>query len=100
METKATFNVQPSDMQKRIAYARQLRNDNGQSTIVLFEIGKTYEAYDESAEIIHQYCHTFIVYEKTFTFTDFKMKCEDWIFPLLIKKGYKLAIITKEFMNY
>lgn len=99
MEIKLTFNDQPSDMQKRIAYARSMREENGQSTIVLFEIGSTYEAYDESAELIHMNCKTHIVYTETFAFTDFKKDCEDWIFPRMIRKGYKLVIITKQYMN-
>lgn len=99
METTLKFNDQPSDMKKRVAYARQFRLENGQNTIVLFEIGATYEAYDESAELLHKFCKTFIVHSETFTFTDFKQDSENWIFPCMIREGYKFAIITKEFMN-
>lgn len=99
METNIKFNDQPSDMQKRAAYARQMRMKHGQCTIVLFEIGCTYETYDESAELIHQHCNTILVHTETFAFTDFKKDCESWVFPRMVHNGYKLLIVTKQFMN-
>lgn len=99
METTLKFNDQPGDMKKRVAYARQYRLEKGQNTIVLFEIGATYEAYDESAELLHKVCKTWILHSDSFTFTDFKKDAEFWIFASMIRKGYKFAIITKEFMN-
>lgn len=87
--------VQTANMKIRAAKAAELREEYGNNTIVLFAVGNRYEAYDESAEALHDICNQPLFYSGSISSTDFRTTCSDWIFPKMIKEGYKICIFEK-----
>lgn len=79
----------------RASKTDEIRNKNGNNTIVLFQVGDNYEAYEECAEAIHDICGTPLIYQGNTAFTDFKTECDFWIFPKMIREHYKLCIIEQ-----
>lgn len=75
--------------------ADDIRTKNGKNTIVLFEVGNNYEAYNESADALHDICKTPLTTEGSITSTEFKTENADVIFPKMIRKGYKFCIFEK-----
>lgn len=65
----------------------------GTNTIVLLEIADTYEAYNKSAEQLHTICKIPIIYYGNTATLDFKKDCDTWVFPKLVREGFKICII-------
>lgn len=84
--------AQTAGMKIRAAKAAELREKYGNNTIVLFAVGDRYEAYDESAEALHDICKQPLFYQGSISSTDFRKTCTDWIYPKMIKNGYKLCV--------
>lgn len=87
--------VQTANMKIRAAKAAEQREKFGNNTIVLFAVGDSYEAYNESAEALHDICKQPLFYQGNISSTDFRTTCSDWIFPKMIKEGYKFCIFEK-----
>lgn len=65
----------------------------GTKTIVLLEMGNTYEAYNDSAELLHTSCEFPIIYYGDIPYIDFQKECDFWVFPRMIRAGFKFCII-------
>ena len=87
--------VQTANMKIRAAKAVELREEYGNNTIVLFAVGDSYEAYDESAEALHDICNQPLYYQGNISSTYFRTRCTDWIYPKMIRAGFKLCIFEK-----
>lgn len=87
--------VQTANMKIRAAKAAELREKYGNNTIVLFAVGDSYEAYDESAEALHDICKQPLFYQGSISSTDFRKTCTDWIYPKMIREGYKLCVFEQ-----
>ena len=87
--------VQTANMKIRAAKAAEAREKYGNNTIVLFEVGDYYEAYNESAETLHEICKQILYFNGNISSTEFRKECTDWIFPKMIKNDYKLVIFDK-----
>lgn len=87
--------AQTAGMKIRAAKAAEQREKYGNNTIVLFAVGDSYEAYNESAEVLHDICNQPLYYQGNISSTDFRTTCSDWIFPKMIKEGYKICIFDK-----
>lgn len=95
METSIQDIVQQANYQVRAAKADDIRQKNGQNTIVLFELGNYYEGYNESAEALHDILQFPITSMGKISITYFKKTCDYWVFPRLIREGYKICIYQK-----
>lgn len=82
-----------NNMKIRAAKAAELREKYGNNTIVLFAVGDSYEAYNDSAEALHDICKQPLFFMGNISSTDFRKKCADWIYPKMIKEGYKICIL-------
>lgn len=87
--------AQTAGMKIRAAKAAEQREKYGNNTIVLFAVGDRYEAYNESAEALHDICNQPLFFMGTISSTDFRKECTDWIYPKMIREGYKLCIFEK-----
>ena len=80
-------------MMVRAQKAEDIRTKSGENTIVLFGIGNTYEAYNESAEELHTICKFPIIHFGKIAHLDFKKDCDFWVFPKMVREGFKICII-------
>lgn len=87
--------VQTANLKIRAAKAAEAREKYGNNTIVLFEVGDYYEAYEESAEALHEICKQILFFNNPISSTEFRKECSDWIFPKMIKADYKICIYYK-----
>lgn len=87
--------AQTAGMKIRAAKAAEQREKYGNNTIVLFAVGDSYEAYNESAEALHDICNQPLYYQGNISNTYFRSTCTDWIYPKMIKEGYKICIFEK-----
>lgn len=85
--------VQHANLMIRAQRADDIRKKNGSNTIVLFVIGNYYEAYNESAEQLHTICKFPIIHYGNIPTLDFKKDCDAWVFPKMVREGFKLCII-------
>lgn len=95
MEISIQDTVQHAGLQVRAVKASEIIAKHGINTIVLFEIGNTYEAYNENAEQLHTICKFPIIHYGNLATLDFKKDCESWVFPKMIRAGFKLCIMEK-----
>lgn len=87
--------AQTAGMKIRAAKAAEQREKYGNNTIVLFAVGDRYEAYDESAEALHDICNQPLFFMGNISSTDFRKECTDWIYPKMIREGYKLCVFEQ-----
>lgn len=66
----------------------------GTNTIVLLEIGNRYETYNKSAAQLHTICKFPIIHYGNTATLDFKKDCDTWVFPKMIREGFKICIIS------
>lgn len=93
------INIQDiANMQARAAKAAEKRAKCGNNTIVLFEVGNNYEAYNESAEALHDICNHRLYFIGGMSSTHFRKVCIDLIAPKMIREGYMFCIY--EIGNY
>ena len=92
MEIKLQDIAQNVNMQVKANWTNDIRTKNGKNTIVLFVVGNYFEAYNESAEALHDICKIPLFFMGSISSTDFKKESADWIFPKMIRKGYKFCI--------
>lgn len=71
----------------------EYRTKYGNNTLVLLSVANTYECYNETAEELHKFCKFPIIYYGDIPFVDFKKECDIWVFPKLVREGFKLCII-------
>lgn len=83
-------------MQARATKAAEKRAKSGNNTIVLFEVGNKYEAYNESAEALHDICNHRLFFMGRMSSTHFRKECFDLIAPKMIREGYMFCIYEKE----
>lgn len=95
MEISIKDIVQNAGMQERAIKASDMIAQYGDNTIVLFEIGDMYETYNDNAEQIHTICKIPIIHYGNLPYLDFKKTNEDWVFPKMIRRGFKISIMTK-----
>lgn len=95
MEISIQEIVQNAGMQVRAVKASDIIAKHGENTIVLFEIGDTYETYNDNAELIHKYCKFPVIYCGHIAHLDFRKDCKFWVIPKMIKAGYKFCIMEK-----
>lgn len=88
--------AQYANIMVRAEKANDFRTKYGENTIVLFEVGNTYEAYNESAEALHDICKLALIYFGNIATADFKKESDFWVFPKMVREGYKLCIIDKQ----
>lgn len=71
----------------------EIRAKYGKNTIVLCEHSKDYyEAYGESAEELHKHLELAIIYFGDTPVAEIKHDCQFWVFPRLIRNGFKICI--------
>lgn len=87
-----TINHQ-ANLMIRAQKSEDIRTKSGSNTIVLFAVGNTYEAYNESAEQLHTICKFPIIHYGNIPTLDFKKNCDAWVFPKMVREGFKLCII-------
>lgn len=80
-------------MQMRATQASDIMLKHGANTIVLFHIGNTYETYNDNAEQVHKVCKFPIIYYGKIAHLDFKDSCDFWVFPKMVREGFKICII-------
>lgn len=95
MEISIQDIAQNAGMQVRAKKASDIIATHGENTIVLFEIGDTYETYNDNAEQVHTICKFPIIHYGKLPYLDFKKSCEDWVFPKLVREGFKICIFQK-----
>lgn len=95
MEISIQDIVQNASMQVRAVKASDIIAKHGDNTIVLFEIGNTYETYNDNAEQVHTHCKFPIIHFGNIAHLDFRKTCESWVFPKLIRAGFKICIMEK-----
>lgn len=81
------------DIEGRAQKSEDIRTNHGDNTIVLFVRDQFYEAVGESAKSLHEICHARLISCGNITYTYFKKECDFWVFPKMIRKGFKLCII-------
>lgn len=86
---------QNASIQARAAMASDIIAKHGRNTIVLFDTGEQYETYNESAEQVHTHCKFEIIHYGDMAYVDFKKWCDFWVFPKLVREGYKICILEK-----
>lgn len=84
-----------ANIQVRAAKAAEKRAKCGNNTIVLFEVGNNYEAYNESAEVLHDICNHRLYFMGRMSSTHFRKECFDLIAPKMIREGYMFCIHEK-----
>lgn len=90
------INIQDiANMQARAAKAAEKRAKCGNNTIVLFEVGDTYEAYNESAKALHDICNHRLYFMGRMSSTHFRKECFNWVAPKMIRAGYMFCIYMK-----
>ena len=87
--------AQHANMQARATKAAEKRAKSGKNTIVLFEVGDNYEAYNESAEALHDICNHRLFFMWSMSSTHFNKECFDLVAPKMIRKGYMFCIYEK-----
>lgn len=81
------------DLEGRAQKSEDIRTKHGENTIVLFVRDGFYEAVEESAKSLHVICHARLISCGNITYTYFKKDSDFWVFPKMIRKGFKLCII-------
>lgn len=92
MEVQFQDIVQYANMKMRVSKASSMIKEYGENTIVLFRIGDTYETYESNAEAVHKICEFPIIHFGKIAFLDFKVDCNFWVFPKLVRAGFKICI--------
>lgn len=67
--------------------------EHGNSTIVLFKIGNYLVAYDACAIVLGEILKRYPSTENGITTIEFNIRDKDIIFPRVIIRGYKIAIL-------
>lgn len=96
MEIKFQEIVQHAGMQERAVKAKEIIAKYGESTIVLFEVGDTYETYNENAEEVHTECKFPLNHYGNIAHLDFPKSCSNWVFPKMVRAGFKICIMEEE----
>lgn len=96
MEISIQDIVQHAGLQVRAVTSSDIIAKHGNNTIVLFQIGNQYEAYNESAEQLHTICEFPIIHHGNITTLEFNQDCDFWVFPKMIREGYKICVMEKE----
>lgn len=81
------------DIEGRAQKSEDIRTKHGDNTIVLFVRDGFYEAFEESAKSLHVICHARLISCGNIIYTYFKKDSDFWVFPKMIRKGFKLCII-------
>lgn len=74
----------------------KIRKRSGNNTIVLITTGEYYKAVDESARNLHAICNTRLISCGSISYTYFQSHDDYWVFPKLIREGFKLCIIDSK----
>lgn len=74
------------------ATSEKIRSDHGVSTIVLFLIDGVYQAVGESARLVALCGHVGCIKMYDEWFATFSEKRADFLFPRLVKEGFKICI--------
>lgn len=70
-----------------------LRKQNGEKTIVLFNDGNNYSAYGASALLLNTFINIDVTVENNIHMASMKQELEYTLFPRLVREGFKIAII-------
>ena len=65
----------------------------GNGTIVIYQIGDYYKAYGESADRLTEIMKELPLIENGISTYEFKKSYQDILFPRIISKGYKIAVL-------
>lgn len=88
-------NSQLNNIMLKANKAAEIISKNGASTIVLFESERYFETFNDNAEQIHKFCKFQIIHYGKIAHLDFKKECSNWVFPKMIREGYKICIMQK-----
>lgn len=94
---KQSFTNKAGDLRMRAHYAKSMREKHGEHTLVMFQLGDVWEAYDECAEIIEKLCGTHTTFSDGVTVTDWIEDYNYAIFARTVRAGYKIIVIEKEY---
>lgn len=83
-------------MQERAVKAKEIIAKYGESTIVLFEVGDTYETYNENAEQVHTECKLPLNHYGNIAHLYFPKTRDGWVFRKMIRAGFKICILEEE----
>lgn len=77
----------------RIAKAKRIRASRSSNTVVMFETGDYWVAYEESAEVLSKECGLPETTEHGITECKFMSKDECRYTPRLVYRGYKICVL-------
>lgn len=99
METKVVEIGTHHGLLKRMRYHEEFKYNHSSNTIVLFEVGNHLETYDNDARTIARYLGITLSKSLKIDSVEFPNRALDTYLPKLIRYGFSIAIIGKDFFT-
>lgn len=99
MEAKVVeIGTQP-ELLKRIRHLEEFKYNHSSNTIVLYEVGNLIETYDNDARTLARYLGITLSKASDIDSVEFPNRALDTYLPKLIRFGFSIAIIGKDFFS-